>query len=325
MRDTSCRCRFSMKAASKTDSSAARCCPIALEWRKIARQRCKIGYEISFTRHVVLEVFNGYMDDRKALIWGIGKRDRQGNLVRLESVEEIVALDPLDVPSRLCELRRLKNGWLDGEGVAPAPEFLDWLAGTFDRLYPDELPLPHIYPTVEGGVQAEWSLSSHEVSLSIDFAAAWIGRDLGHRGGRRTGLALTDDVHFHMHLKRWELSFKRPTKSPVVAEQTAEIVWRVLSQIELPVFLWNVFPLHPHKPDNPFSNRRHNSKERRIGEEFLAELILLLRPRRLIAIGNDAFHTTSRLCSRRDVFRVRHPSYGGQAQFLRDMQELYPR
>ena len=110
------------------------------------------------------------MDDRKALIWGIGKRDRQGNLVRLESVEEIVALDPLDVPSRLCELRRLKNGWLDGEGVAPAPDFLDWLAGTFDRLYPDELPLPHIYPTVEGGVQAEWSLSSHEVSLSIDFA-----------------------------------------------------------------------------------------------------------------------------------------------------------
>ena len=119
---------------------------------------------------VVLEVFNGYMDDRKALISGIGKRDRQGNLVRLESVEDIVALDPLDVPSRLCELRRLKNGWLDGEGVAPAPDFLDWLAGTFDRLYPDELPLPHIYPTVEGGVQAEWSLSSHEVSLSIDFA-----------------------------------------------------------------------------------------------------------------------------------------------------------
>ena len=25
--------------------------------------------------------------------------------------------------------------------------------------------------------------------------AIWIGRDLGYRGGRRTGLALTDDVH----------------------------------------------------------------------------------------------------------------------------------
>ena len=113
-------------------------------------------------------MFNGYNDDRRALIAGIGKYDSQGHLVRLESIEDIVALDPLDVPSRLGELRELENGWLDGEGVAPDPEFLDWLSATFDRLYPDELPLPYIYPTIEGGVQAEWSLSAHEVSLSID-------------------------------------------------------------------------------------------------------------------------------------------------------------
>ncbi len=102
-------------------------------------------------------------------------------------------------------------------------------------------------------------------------------------------------------------------------------MWRVLAQIELPVFLWNVFPLHPHKPDNPFSNRPHNSKERRIGEDFLAELVHLLGPRRLIAVGNDAFRTASRLCSQHEVIRVRHPSHGGQTQFLREMQELYPR
>ena len=162
------------------------------------------------------------------------------------------------------------------------------------------------------------------VASGMEVDSLWIGRDLGHRGGRRTGLSLTDDVYFHMYLKRWGLSFKRPTKPPVVAEQTAEIVWRVLSQIETSVFLWNVFPLHPHEPGNPFSNRPHNSAERRIGEEFLAELILLLRPRRLIAIGTDAFRTTQRLCSRQKVFRVRHPSYGGQVQFLREMQELYP-
>ena len=134
------------------------------------------GQKIAATMHhqhqeVVLDVFNGYKDDRKALIWGIGKYDRLGNLVRLESVEDIVALDPLDVPSRLYELRELKNGWLDGEGVVPDLNFLGWLSERFDLFYPDDLPLPHIYPTVEGNVQAEWSLLPNEISLSIDCAS----------------------------------------------------------------------------------------------------------------------------------------------------------
>ena len=117
---------------------------------------------------VVLEVFNGYKDSRKALISGIGKYDRQGHLTKLASMENIVALDPLDIPSRLGELRKLSNGWLDGEGMVPPSDFLDWLAERFDLVYPDELPLPHIYPTPEGGVQAEWSLAPCEVSLEIN-------------------------------------------------------------------------------------------------------------------------------------------------------------
>ncbi len=151
----------------------------------------------------------------------------------------------------------------------------------------------------------------------------WIGRDLGYRGGRRTGLALTDDLHVQAHAERWELSFDRPTRGEVVAERTAAVIWRVLSRINVSVFLWNVFPLHPHEPGNPFSNRSHNSCERRTGEEFLSQLILLLKPCRLVAIGNDAAQTARRLCDQRRVIEVRHPSYGGQTQFLAQMSELY--
>ena len=151
----------------------------------------------------------------------------------------------------------------------------------------------------------------------------WIGRDLGYRGGRRTGLAFTDDVHLKAHAKRWSLSLHRPTKGELVAERTAKIVWRVLRSVDATVFLWNVFPLHPHEPGKPFSNRRHNSRERESGEEILAELVQLLRPGKLLAVGNDAERTAHRIASKEIVRKVQHPSYGGQPTFLKQMAQLY--
>jgi hypothetical protein len=153
--------------------------------------------------------------------------------------------------------------------------------------------------------------------------AIWIGRDLGYRGGRRTGLAFTDDVHIYAHAKRWGISVERPTRGNVIAERTATVIWSILSQIEASVFLWNVFPLHPHKSHDPFSNRSHNSHERRVGEEILFQLILLLKPRRLIAIGNEAAQTAYHLSGSHQVIQVRHPSYGGKTQFLKQIKELY--
>ena len=162
-----------------------------------------------------------------------------------------------------------------------------------------------------------------EAATEREIDSLWIGRDFGYRGGRRTGLALTDDVHVQTHAERWKLSIERPTKGKEIAEQTAAVVWRVLSQIKAPVFLWNVFPLHPHEPGNPFSNRSHNSRERRAGEEFLSELILLLKPGRLIAIGNDATQSARRLSDQHRIIQVRHPSHGGKTRFSAQMDELY--
>jgi hypothetical protein len=160
-------------------------------------------------------------------------------------------------------------------------------------------------------------------AVRTEIDALWIGRDLGYRGGRRTGLALTDDVHLSSHATRWNVKIERATTGSMVAERTAAVIWSMLVPVTASVFLWNVFPFHPHEPGDPFTNRSHSAKERDLGQAILAELILILRPKRLVCIGNDAANAASRLASLARVEQVRHPSYGGQSDFIRQIRGLY--
>ncbi len=166
-------------------------------------------------------------------------------------------------------------------------------------------------------------LAMLKAAAKAEVDGLWIGRDLGYRGGRRTGLALTDDVHLFTHATRWNLRIKRPTIGSIVSERTATVIWTMLSQVPAPIFLWNVFPYHPHQTDDPFTNRAHTRRERETGEEFLAELIEMLKPRNLVAVGNDAALTAERFAGRAEVIHVRHPSYGGQSDFIHQIRSLY--
>lgn len=164
--------------------------------------------------------------------------------------------------------------------------------------------------------------------LVLEAAAAggvdsiWVARDLGYRGGRRTGLALTDEAHLSAHAGLYgSLPLTRATHGPAMAERTAKAVWQILRAIGRPVFLWNVFPLHPHGTEGPLSNRCHNRSERLASRHYLEWLVAELRPRTVVAIGNDAAVALSDLGV--SALRVRHPSYGGQGEFLARMRELY--
>ncbi len=161
-----------------------------------------------------------------------------------------------------------------------------------------------------------------EAALDEQVDTIWVARDLGYRGGRRTGVALTDEVHLHSAAAMMGgIDLERATCGPVVAERTAAVVWRVLSQVRQPAFLWNVFPLHPHDPQDPLSNRCHTRGERDTTWPLLLALIDMIRPKRIIAIGRDAGLALSSL--ELPVHVVRHPSYGGQADFISSVCALY--
>ena len=119
-------------------------------------------------RQTVLDAFNGYWQSAKVSLTGIGIVTGDGNLKRVESIQELQMLAPLDVDAQIDELTMLSDGWLDGEGVAPSRVGLQWLAAKFAALYPCDLRRPHLYPTPEGGVQAEWSIHDHEMDLTVD-------------------------------------------------------------------------------------------------------------------------------------------------------------
>jgi hypothetical protein len=116
----------------------------------------------------VLDAQRAYRNGAFVLIQGIVQWDRDDHLKGFESIEHITPLDSLDVTLRLEQMAAIGNGWLDGKGVAPDKDKLIWLAEQFDACFDGNLTLPYLYPTAEGGVQAEWTLNNTEVSLEID-------------------------------------------------------------------------------------------------------------------------------------------------------------
>lgn len=156
-------------------------------------------------RDTILEVFNGYQTGQKMLVQGIGIVNRNGKLVRFDSVEHISLLDSLDVGARLDEVRLLKDGWMDGDGNAPSKDGIDWLEAAFNYHYPDEAKPPYLYPTPDGGIRAEWSDTRHELSLDIHLAkkrASWHALDLETDDEESRDLNLEDGTEWEWLVSR---------------------------------------------------------------------------------------------------------------------------
>lgn len=161
-----------------------------------------------------------------------------------------------------------------------------------------------------------------ESALTNGVDSLWVARDLGYRGGRRTGLALTDETHLQSHAELLRTGgLSRATKGPPMSERTATIVWTMLHSIGQPIFLFNVFPLHPHLAGDSLSNRSHTRKEAQACQPLLQWLVDTLEPRLIVALGRDA--QRSLIESKVEVIAVRHPSYGGQATFIADVERIY--
>lgn len=186
--------------------------------------------------------------------------------------------------------------------------------------YSDVCP---IHDLADAAATRRRNLSSYlAAARAREVDTIWMGRDLGYRGGRRTGLALTDEYHLTEIGKLFPgARVCRATSGNAVAERTAAEIWAAIRRVPHPPLFWNVFPFHPHEAGNALTNRRFTRKELSAVDELNAALIKWLRITTIVSIGQDAAAYAQRLGVKVEV--VRHPSYGGVTDFRRGISDLY--
>lgn len=181
------------------------------------------------------------------------------------------------------------------------------------------------------GIDAEDAAARRRAHLA-DFLASRAGARLvlvaeapGYQGARFSGVPMTSE-----RMLPQVLAAGRRTSHPDAcrntaeraggfAEPTATVVWQALADAGLAqaTVLWNAFPLHPHRPGEPLSNRRPTGAELEATGGMLPHLLSLFPIARVVAVGNVARDRLAVLGV--DAVAVRHPARGGAGAFRMGM------
>jgi uracil-DNA glycosylase len=157
-----------------------------------------------------------------------------------------------------------------------------------------------------------------------------IGEALGYQGGHFSGIAMTSErmlLGFHRQkgiLPEHVFTSMMPCRTSRVElrqdgfnEPTATIVWSHLLSLGIDPYkfaIWNALPWHPfHKERGMLSNRTPTDAELAMGHARLFDLINLLQPKKVVAVGEKAAAQLSIMGL--PFFKVRHPANGGAAKF----------
>jgi uracil-DNA glycosylase len=152
-----------------------------------------------------------------------------------------------------------------------------------------------------------------------------IGEAVSYRGGRLSGIAFVSEAVMLGGVDSLVLGadrgYRKATPGPKLStEASATMVWGTIRGIEPLPMLWNAFPFHPFRPGNPYSNRAPTPAELEIGGHFIEWLLRLFAFDTVVAIGNHASASLTRLGVEHE--KVRHPSQGGKQKFVSGMANV---
>ncbi len=147
-----------------------------------------------------------------------------------------------------------------------------------------------------------------------------IGEAPSYRGGRLTGVPFTSERIMLSGVLPGS-GYRKATPGPEMStEASATMVWSTIRKMNPLPLLWNAFPFHPFQRGNPRSNRLPSMSELLVGQDFIRMLMRLFDFPHVVAIGNCASLSLSRMNIAHE--RVRHPSQGGKQKFIDGMARL---
>lgn len=120
-----------------------------------------------------------------------------------------------------------------------------------------------------------------------------------YEGGRTSR---SDSEYIEKNTQR-RLGFNEPTDT---------IVWNSILENSLDpykVLLWNIFPFHPHKANEPMSNRTPTQTELDAGWAYTKALLALNGEAKIFAVGQKAATTLAHYGV--EAVALRHPANGG--------------
>ncbi len=111
-------------------------------------------------------------------------------------------------------------------------------------------------------------------------------------------------------------------KGEYFSDISGAIIWDYLgNKGTLPLF-WNSFPFHPYKKYKKLTNRKPIKSEIEEGIEYINDLIDIFNPKTIASLGRYGQISLQKIYPNKSIKYIRHPSYGGKADFIKGMNSL---
>ena len=158
-----------------------------------------------------------------------------------------------------------------------------------------------------------------EKMIKLNPSLLLLGEAPGYKGCRLTGIPFSSEkvISNNVFFKNQGFAFINGINE-LESEISATIVWNELMNYSDKPLIWNIFPFHPHNPNDTKTNRTPTQNELVLGKKYLKLLLEIFDIKKILALGRKSESQISDLGI--EYAYVRHPANGGKKEFIKGLK-----